>query len=33
LSKYLDQDKETAKGPFRYSSRAATCYYRSNHSK
>jgi len=31
LSRYLDQ--ETAKGPFRSSSQAATCYYQSNHSK
>jgi len=32
LSRYLDQ--ETAKGPFRSSSQAATCYYLSiNHSK
>jgi len=26
-------DQETAKGPFRSSSQAATCYYQSNHSK
>jgi len=31
LSRYLDQ--ETAKGPYRSSSQAATCYYQSNHSK
>jgi len=31
LSRYLDQ--ETAKGPFRFSSNAAICYYQSNHSK
>jgi len=31
LSRYLDQ--ETAKGPFRFSSQAATYYYQSNHSK
>jgi len=31
LSKYLDQ--ETAKRPFRSSSRAATYYYQSNHLK
>jgi len=31
LSRYLDQ--ETAKGPFRSLSQAATCYYQSNHSK
>jgi len=31
LSRYLDQ--EAAKLPFRSSSQAATCYYRSNHSK
>jgi len=30
LSRYLDQ--ETAKGPFRSTSQAATCYYQSNHS-
>jgi len=29
LSRCLDQ--ETAKGPFRSSSQAATCYYQSNH--
>jgi len=28
---YLDE--ETAKGPFRSSIQAATCYYHSNHSK
>jgi len=31
LSRYLDQ--KTAKWPFRSSSRVATCYYQSNHSK
>jgi len=31
LSMYLDQ--KTAKGPFRSSSQAATCYYQSKHSK
>jgi len=31
LSRYLDQ--ETAKGLFRSSSQAATCYYQFNHSK
>jgi len=31
LSRYLD--REIAKGPFRPSSQAATCYYQSNHSK
>jgi len=31
LSRYLDQ--ETAKGSFRSSSQAATCYFQSNHSK
>jgi len=30
LSRFLDQ--ETAKGPSRYSSQSATCYYQSNHS-
>jgi len=28
-----DLDQETAKGPFRSSSQAATCYYQSNYSK
>jgi len=28
---YLNQ--ETAKGPFRFSSEAVTCYYESNHAK
>jgi len=31
LSRYLDQ--ETAMGHFRSSSQAATCYFKSNHSK
>jgi len=30
LSRYHEQ--ETAKGLFRFSSQAATCYYQSNHS-
>jgi len=28
-----DLDKKTAKGPFRFSSQVATCYYQSNHTK
>jgi len=31
LARYIDQ--KTAKGPFRSSSQAATCYYQSNHVK
>jgi len=34
LSRHLlHLEQETAKGPFRYSSQAATYYYLSNHSK
>jgi len=28
---YRGLDQETAKGPFRSSSQAATCYYQTNH--
>jgi len=33
LGTHVDLDQETAKGPFRSSGQAATCYYQSNHSK